>query len=70
MLEVHERRLHNPRLNRIVEKNIATLYELRQELDSGRSVKDRLADWITGWSGSMSFFLLHVAWFGAWIVIT
>ena len=69
MLEVHERRLHNPRLNRIVEKNIATLHELRQELDSGRSLKDRLADWITSWSGSMSFVVLHVLWFGAWIAI-
>ena len=69
MLEVHERRLHNPRLNRIVERNIATLHELRQELDSGRDFKDRVADWITAWSGSMPFVVLHVAWFGAWIAI-
>ena len=69
ILEVHERRLHNPRLNRIVERNIATLHELRQELESSKSFKDRLADGITAWSGSMSFVLLHVAWFGAWIAI-
>jgi uncharacterized membrane protein len=69
MLEVHERRLHNPRLNRIVEKNIATLHELRQELESSKDLKDRLADWITAWSGSMSFVVLHGAWFVTWIAI-
>ena len=69
MLEVHKRRLHNPRLNRIVQRNIATLQELRLELDSGRGLRDRLADWITAWFGSMSFVLLHVAWFGAWVAI-
>jgi uncharacterized membrane protein len=69
MLEVHERRLHNPRLNRIVEKNIATLQELRQELESSKDFKDRLADWITRWSGSMSFVVLHLVWFGAWIAV-
>src|SRR4051794_19086606 len=69
MLEVHERRLHNPRLNSIIERNIATLQELRAELEAARSVKDRVSDWITTWSGSMSFILLHAVWFGAWIAI-
>ena len=69
MLEVHERRLHNPRLNRIVERNIATLHELRQELESSKDFKDRLADGITAWSGSMWFVVVHVAWFAAWIAI-
>lgn len=69
MLEVHERRLHNPRLNSIVERNIATLQELRAELESAKDFKDRVADQITAWSGSMTFVALHVAWFAAWVAI-
>jgi uncharacterized membrane protein len=69
MLEVHERRLHNPLLNSIVERNIATLHELRAELEASRSLKDRVSDWITSWSGSMSFIVLHALWFGGWIAV-
>ena len=69
MLEIHERRLHNPRLNRILKKNIATLHELRQEWEGGKDLKDRLADGITRWSGSMPFVAVHVLWFGAWILV-
>ena len=69
MMEVRERRLNNPRLNSIVERNIATLNELRSELESGKDWKDRLADQITAWSGSMTFVGLHVAWFVSWVAI-
>jgi uncharacterized membrane protein len=69
MVEAHHRRLHNPRLNKIVEINIARLQALRDELDSRKDFKDRLADQITAWSGSMTFVVLHVAWFAAWVAV-
>ena len=63
------RRLRNPRLAPVVERNINTILELRQEVERNRGVQDRIADAITGWSGSMLFVYVHVAWFGAWIAI-
>jgi uncharacterized membrane protein len=63
------RLIANPRLQRVVERNINTLFELRLELERSKDAKDRLADWITGWSGSMSFVMLHVAWFAGWVIV-
>jgi len=67
--ELQSRRVQNPRLNSIVERNIRRLQELRDELDVGKGLKDRLAEQITRWSGSMTFLLMHVVWFAAWIAI-
>jgi uncharacterized membrane protein len=69
MMEVQKHRLHNPRLNKIVEHNITRLQALRDELDSSKDFKNRLADSITGWSGSMTFVALHVVWFAAWVAV-
>jgi uncharacterized membrane protein len=38
-------------------------------LELGKDFKDRLAEQITRWSGSMTFLVLHAVWFGAWVVI-
>ena len=32
------------------------------------SLQDRIADYITGFAGSMTFVYLHVVWFIAWVV--
>src|SRR5512139_518617 len=32
-------------------------------------LQDRIADSITRFAGSMSFVFVHVAWFGAWIIL-
>ena len=62
-------RCRNPRLARVVERNICTLIELRQQMERNKSASDHLADWITAKAGSMTFVVFHVAWFGAWIVL-
>ena len=67
--ELHSSRLDNPRLNSIVERNIRRLQELRDELELSKDFKDRLAEQITRWSGSMTFLVIHAVWFTAWIVI-
>jgi uncharacterized membrane protein len=63
------RRLRNPRLAPVVERNINTIVELREEVHRNRCFQERLADAITAWSGSMLFVYVHVVWFGAWILI-
>ena len=69
LFEAQARRIHNPRLQSIVERNIKTLFELREDLERNKDAKDRLADGVTAWSGSISFVLLHILWFAAWIVV-
>src|SRR4029434_10584309 len=69
LVEAHSRRLHDPRLNSIVQRNIGRLQELRDEVDKAKSLKDHLAEAITRWSGIMTFLLLHLIWFAAWVAI-
>ena len=66
---VYGQGLKNPRLNSIVQRNIDRLEELRAEIDHNKCFKDRLAEQITRWSGSMTFLVLHALWFAAWIVM-
>ena len=53
----------------MVERNIATLCEIRQQMEASRRLQDRVADRVTRWSGSMAFAGLHAAWFAGWIVV-
>jgi uncharacterized membrane protein len=52
-----------------VSKSIVQMIQLehRDRLTMSRS--DRLADWITAFSGSMVFAGLHIIWFGTWIAV-
>ena len=58
-----------PQMAGIVQRNIEALLEHRRELDRRKSVQDKLADGITGFTGSMTFVHLHLVIFGAWIAI-
>ncbi len=42
---------------------------MRQQAARERSAQDRIADSITGFTGSMTFVALHAALFGGWILI-
>ncbi len=46
-----------------------TILRLRKKAARQRGVQDRIADFITAFSGSMQFLWLHVIWFAAWIVL-
>ena len=56
-------------LAKVIERNIDTLLEVRRQMDQNRTMQDRIADWITAFTGSMAFLYFHIAWFGAWIVL-
>jgi uncharacterized membrane protein len=53
----------------VVERNIRALIERRRAEEARKSKQDRIADAITRFTGSMRFVYLHMAIFGAWIVI-
>ena len=52
-----------------VESNIHSVADLERAFEQRRTTIDRIADAIGGFSGSMSFVGLHVAWFAVWFVI-
>jgi uncharacterized membrane protein len=55
-------------LKTTVEGNIRVIAEMQQHLSARRSVIDRVADLIGGFSGSMAFVFLHVTWFTFWFL--
>jgi len=58
-----------PGTGQVVERNIRALLERRQQEERRKPFEERIADTITRFTGSMLFVYLHVALFGAWIVI-
>jgi uncharacterized membrane protein len=62
-------RTESPRLARIIERNIEKIEALRAQDLECRSVQDRVADAVTGFSGRMRFVYLHVAWFVLWFML-
>ena len=56
-------------ISRVLERNMRTILRLRKKAARQRGIQDRIADFITAFSGSMPFLWLHVAWFVAWISI-
>jgi uncharacterized membrane protein len=51
-----------------VESNIRAIAAMQEHLSARRSVIDRIADIIGGFSGSMAFVLLHLSWFTGWFL--
>lgn len=52
-----------------VSANIKSVAEMQATLEDRRTLIDRIADLIGGFSGSMTFVFLHVSWFIAWFLI-
>ncbi len=53
----------------VVHRNIRALLEVRREFERRKRRRDRIADAITGFTGSMTFVYLHAALFGGWILV-
>ncbi len=53
----------------VLTRNITNLVEMRQRAARERSTQDRIADAITGFTGSMTFVALHAVLFGVWILV-
>ena len=59
----------NPHLANIIERNISTLLEVRNQIDSQKNIQHHTADLITKFSGSLPFVYVHVLWFLVWMAI-
>lgn len=60
---------HQPMMDELVTRNIRALVERRRTQERTMPLQDRLADVITGFTGSMRFVFLHLTIFGLWILI-
>ena len=52
-----------------VQKNIETIMELEKGAVESRSAAEHVADKVTTFAGSTPFIILHIIWFGGWILI-
>jgi len=64
-----DRRDHRTRVAQVVDRNIRALLERRQRDERERSARERVADAITRFTGSMMFVVIHLVLVGAWIAI-
>ena len=56
-------------MNDTLADNIERLTRRRRETERQASLADRIADAITGFTGSMTFVVIHLLLFGGWIVV-
>ena len=52
-----------------IRKNIETILELEKQAVQSRSPAEHIADKVTTFAGSTPFIILHVVWFGGWIIL-
>ena len=60
---------HAPRLASVVERNIRQLLQQRRAEEKAAPAQERVANAISRFTGSMTFVYLHLALFGAWILV-
>jgi uncharacterized membrane protein len=53
----------------VVERNIQALTSRRRSDESRRTLSERIADAVTKFTGSMTFVVIHLILFGAWVII-
>ena len=56
-------------LSATIERYIRTIINLRLKAARERTLQDRIADFITGFSGRMLFVYVHVVWFALWLLL-
>ena len=59
----------SPTLSATIERYIRTIIRLRLKVARERTLQDRVADAITGFSGHMLFVYAHVVWFSIWLLL-
>lgn len=49
-------------------QNVQSVHQLQRAADASRSFSENVSQTIAGFCGSFPFFVIHAAWFGAWIL--
>jgi uncharacterized membrane protein len=53
----------------VMERNISALVRRREQAAQQRRLQDRVADAVTGFTGSMRFVVLHLVVYGCWVLV-
>jgi uncharacterized membrane protein len=53
----------------IIRKNISAISEVQRRENESLPAQERIAWWITDFTGSMTFVYIHTAWFSFWILL-
>ncbi|MDD5286939.1 MAG: response regulator [Desulfuromonadaceae bacterium] len=67
--EIEEHREDNPALSSVIQRNIRKIIHVRLKAAREQGLQDRIANWMTTFSGSMFFFYLHLVWFLLWFIL-
>jgi uncharacterized membrane protein/CheY-like chemotaxis protein len=67
--EMADHKEDNPALSSVIQQNIRKIIRVRQKAVREQSMQDRIANGMTSFSGSMTFFYVHIAWFLVWFVL-
>jgi uncharacterized membrane protein/CheY-like chemotaxis protein len=67
--EIEDHQDDNPALTTVIQRNIRKLIQIRQKTIREQSLQDRTANVMTTFSGSMTFFYVHITWFLFWFVL-
>lgn len=54
---------------RVVRRNIRAMLDVRRASEREKKLDEKIADTITGFTGSMKFVYLHAAFFGGWLLL-
>src|SRR5688572_12180416 len=66
----HSTKKHRPKsADQLIAHNVHRIADLEASVRSTESVSDRLASNISRFCGSMTFFWVHVVFFGSWILL-
>jgi uncharacterized membrane protein len=67
--EIADHKEDNPALSSVIQRNIRKIIQVRLKAARDQGIQDRIANGMTGFSGSMAFFYLHIVWFCVWIFL-
>jgi uncharacterized membrane protein len=67
--EIAEHGEDNPALSHVIHRNIRKIIQVRRKAAREQGLQDRIANAMTSFSGSMTFFYVHIAWFSLWFLL-
>ncbi|TXT38468.1 MAG: response regulator receiver [Comamonadaceae bacterium] len=67
--EIDDHKDDNPALSHVIQRNIRKIIQIRQKASQDQNFQDRIANVMTSFSGSMTFFYVHMLWFLLWFLL-
>lgn len=66
---VDDHKEDNPALSSVIQRNIRKIIQVRRKAAREQGLQDRIANAMTSFCGSMTFFYVHIVWFSLWFTL-